>query len=77
MRIDQIVVLVLLFVIVFSAVLKGMSLMRPDPLKRRIGQIGVPLGDIDPQAAICRCDHMAWNDREPFDASDGSGCRLA
>jgi tight adherence protein C len=39
MRIDQIVVLALLFLIVFGAVLKGMSLLRPDPLKRRIGQI--------------------------------------
>ncbi|MFC0401769.1 type II secretion system F family protein [Paraburkholderia rhizosphaerae] len=52
MRVDQIVVLVLVFVIVFSAVLKGMSLLRPDPLKRRIGQIGVPAGDIDPQAGL-------------------------
>jgi tight adherence protein C len=51
MRIDQIALLALLFLIVFGAVFKGMSLLRPDPLKRRIGQIGVRAGEIDPQAA--------------------------
>ncbi|HVE08754.1 MAG TPA: type II secretion system F family protein [Paraburkholderia sp.] len=40
MRIDQIALLALLFLIVFAAVFKGMSLMRPDPLKRRLGQLG-------------------------------------
>ena len=44
MRIDQIAVLVLLFLIVFGAVCKGMSLLRPDPLRRRIGQIGTSAG---------------------------------
>ncbi|CAB3771416.1 type II secretion system F family protein [Paraburkholderia solisilvae] len=44
MRIDQIAVLVLLFLIVFGAVFKGMSLLRPDPLRRRIGQIGISTG---------------------------------
>jgi tight adherence protein C len=45
MRIDQIAVLALLFLIVFGAVFKGMSLLRPDPLKRRIGQIGATAGE--------------------------------
>ncbi|HEY3598884.1 MAG TPA: type II secretion system F family protein [Paraburkholderia sp.] len=44
MRIDQIALLVLLFLIVFAAALVGMSLLRPDPLKRRIGQIGAASG---------------------------------
>jgi tight adherence protein C len=54
MRVDQIAVLVLLFIIVFSVALKGMSLLRPDPLKRRINQIattsvGAAEGDTLPQ----------------------------
>jgi tight adherence protein C len=40
MRIDQIALLALLFLIVFAAVFKAMSLLRPDPLKRRLGQLG-------------------------------------
>jgi tight adherence protein C len=44
MKVDQIAILVLLFIIVFSVALKGMSLLRPDPLKRRISQIAAPLG---------------------------------
>ena len=44
MTIHQIAMLALLFLIVFGAALKGMSLLRPDPLKQRIGQIGVASG---------------------------------
>jgi tight adherence protein C len=44
MRVDQMAVLAALFIIVFGAVLKGMSLLRPDPLKHRIGQIGASPG---------------------------------
>ena len=44
MRIDQIVILALLFMIVFGVVLKVMSLLRPDPLKRRINQIATASG---------------------------------
>ncbi|RFU44615.1 type II secretion system F family protein [Paraburkholderia sp. DHOC27] len=40
MKIEQIVMLAVLFFLVFGAVLKAMSMMRPDTLKRRIGQIG-------------------------------------
>lgn len=44
MRIEQIALLALLFVIVFAAALKTMSLLRPDPLRRRISQIGTASG---------------------------------
>ncbi|MGF6778568.1 type II secretion system F family protein [Paraburkholderia sp. GAS334] len=44
MRIDQIAMLTLLFLIVFGAALKAMSLLRPDPLERRINEIGVVSG---------------------------------
>jgi tight adherence protein C len=40
MRIEQIALLALLFVIVFAAALKMMSLLRPDPLRHRINGIG-------------------------------------
>jgi tight adherence protein C len=39
MRIDQIAVLAVLFVVVFAAVLSGVNLLRPAPLKRRLEQI--------------------------------------
>ncbi|CAE6796612.1 hypothetical protein R69619_05001 [Paraburkholderia nemoris] len=40
MRIEQIVVLGLMFLIVFGAMLKAMMLLRPDPLQRRIDRVG-------------------------------------
>lgn len=44
MRVDQIAILALLFMIVFGIALKAMSLLRPDPLKRRIRQIATVSG---------------------------------
>ncbi|MDE1181678.1 type II secretion system F family protein [Paraburkholderia sp.] len=41
MNTGQIVMLALMFAIVFAASLKAMSILRPDPLKRRIEGIGV------------------------------------
>lgn len=46
MRVDQIAILALLFMIVFCIALKGMSLLRPDPLKRRISQIATASGAV-------------------------------
>lgn len=40
MRIEQIALLALLFIIVFAVAFKAMSLLQHDPLKRRINQIG-------------------------------------
>ncbi|CAG4893391.1 type II secretion system F family protein [Paraburkholderia gardini] len=44
MTIVQIAVLALMFLIVFAAALIGMNLLKPDPLKQRIGQIGTVSG---------------------------------
>lgn len=45
MRAEQIAILVLLFLSVFGLALKGMSMLRPDPLKRRISQIATGTGN--------------------------------
>jgi tight adherence protein C len=42
MKIEQIVLLGLMFLIVFGAALKAMTLLRPDPVQRRIEEIGQP-----------------------------------
>lgn len=44
MRVEQIAILALMFMIVFGAALLGMNMLRPDPLKKRIGQIGADAG---------------------------------
>jgi tight adherence protein C len=46
MRIEQIAMLALMFMIVFGAALLGMTMLRPDPLKKRIGQIGVDAASV-------------------------------
>ncbi|ACD18990.1 type II secretion system F family protein [Paraburkholderia phytofirmans] len=42
MKIEQIVLLGVMFLIVFGAALKAMALLRPDPVQRRIEEIGQP-----------------------------------
>jgi tight adherence protein C len=42
MKIEQIVLLGVMFLIVFGAALKAMSLLRPDPVQRRIEELGQP-----------------------------------
>jgi tight adherence protein C len=42
MKIEQIVLLGLMFLIVFGAALKAMTLLRPDPVQRRIEEIAQP-----------------------------------
>ncbi|PRX36795.1 tight adherence protein C [Paraburkholderia sp. BL18I3N2] len=42
MKIEQIVLLGVMFLIVFGAALKAMTLLRPDPVQRRIEEIGQP-----------------------------------
>jgi tight adherence protein C len=51
MKIEQIVLLGLMFVIVFGTALKLMTLLRPDPLQRRIDGIGAAPGSIDAGAS--------------------------
>ncbi|TAL93842.1 MAG: type II secretion system F family protein [Paraburkholderia sp.] len=46
MTIVQIAVLALMFLVVFGAALIGMNLLKPDPLKQRIGQIGTVSGGV-------------------------------
>ncbi|SEF04519.1 tight adherence protein C [Burkholderia sp. WP9] len=42
MKIEQIVMLGVMFLIVFGAALKAMTLLRPDPVQRRIEELGQP-----------------------------------
>ncbi|TDY21209.1 tight adherence protein C [Paraburkholderia sp. BL6665CI2N2] len=42
MKIEQIVLLGVMFLIVFGAALKAMALLRPDPVQRRIEEFGQP-----------------------------------
>ncbi|MFM0556281.1 type II secretion system F family protein [Paraburkholderia sediminicola] len=42
MKIEQIVLLGVMFLIVFGAALKAMTLLRPDPVQRRIEELGQP-----------------------------------
>ncbi|WP_116138620.1 type II secretion system F family protein [Trinickia diaoshuihuensis] len=43
MRIEQIVLLAGMFLVVFGTVLRALQLLRPDPLKRRIQDLSMPL----------------------------------
>jgi tight adherence protein C len=43
MRTEQIVLLAAMFLVVFGTVLRALQLMRPDPLKRRIEELSMPL----------------------------------
>ncbi|TKC92595.1 type II secretion system F family protein [Trinickia terrae] len=58
MKIEQIVLLGLTFVIVFGTALKMLTLLQPDPLKRRLDQLGA--GPATPGAAP---DENAWIER--------------
>ncbi|WNC93834.1 type II secretion system F family protein [Paraburkholderia sp. FT54] len=42
MKIEQIVLLGVMFLVVFGAALKAMTLLRPDPVQRRIEELGQP-----------------------------------
>lgn len=50
MKIEQIVLLGVMFLIVFGAALKAMSLLRPDPVQRRIEELGQPGVDGEAEA---------------------------
>ena len=66
MRIEQIALLALIFIVVFGAALKAMSLMRPDPLGRRISQIGAAAdatAGAQTAAGAAQGDDSGWSEK--------------
>jgi tight adherence protein C len=68
MKTEQIVLLAAMFLIVFGLVLRALQLMRPDPLKRRVQGLSMPLagsagGSLAGSGNIGLGDDTKWSER--------------